>query len=256
MAYRVRSMWHVAFVLAGFVGSGAYALEGTREVLQARVVAYGSATAFAVLDPAQKVKRIKLTGIDAPEKKQRFAQQAQRLASEYLGTNAIEIAVDAAEEQRIHGRVAVDGRDLGLILLEAGLAWCDPADSRHLPGALQTAYTQACSQARSERRGLWQDANPVPPWEYRRIPHFEPLPDERSADRHCREIGYRSVQCDDGVRYRTLGARVIGSDGSSYSRRGNTVTGNDGNRFEVQGSTTYGTDGTVCRTRGRHIECH
>jgi endonuclease YncB( thermonuclease family) len=249
-------MQHLAFMLAGLIGAGAHAMERAHEVLHARVVAYGSATTFAVLDPAQKVKRIKLTGIDAPEKKQRFAQQAQRLASEHLGTNAIEIAIDAAEERRIHGRVAVDGRDLGLILLEAGLAWCDPADSRHLPAALQTAYTQACAQARSQQRGLWQDAHPVPPWEYRRIPHFEPLPDERSAERHCREIGYQSVQCDDGVRYRALGSRVLGSDGSSYTRRGNTVSGDDGNRFEVQGSTTYGSDGTVCRTRGRRIDCH
>ncbi len=248
--------WHLAFALAGLFCAGAYANEGAREVVHAKVIAYGSATAFAVLDSEQKVRRIKLTGIDAPEKRQRFAQQAQRLASEHLGANAIEIAVDAAADGRIHGRVAVDGRDLGLTLLEAGLAWCDPADSGHLPQPLQSAYTQACAQARSERRGLWQDANPVAPWEFRRIPHFELPSGERSADRHCREIGYRSVQCDDGVRYRALGSRVIGSDGSSYSRRGNTLSGDDGNRFEVQGAATYGTDGTVCRTRGRRTDCY
>ena len=253
MAYPVRLL---AFALAAASCAWAQAAEGARELVQARVIAYGSATAFAVLDSTQKVRRIKLTGIDAPEKKQPFAQQAQRLASEHLGTNAIEIAVDAAGDERLHGRVAVEGKDLGLILLEAGLAWCDPADSAHLPQALRSAYTQACAQARSERRGLWQDANPVPPWQYRRIPHFEPLAGERSAERHCREIGYRSVQCDDGVRYRALGNKVVGSDGSSYSRRGNTLTGEDGNRFEVQGATVYGTDGTVCRTRGTRTDCY
>jgi endonuclease YncB( thermonuclease family) len=255
MAFALRSISCLACVLACLT-AGANAASDTGELLHAQVLAYGSATAFAVLDSARSVKRVKLTGVDAPEKKQRFAQQAQRLASEYLGTSAIAIAVDAVDEQRIHGRVTVDGRDLGLILLEAGFAWCDPADASRLPRALQSAYAHACEQARGQRRGLWSDAHPVPPWEYRRIPQFEPLPRERAGQRHCREIGYQALECDDGVRYRVVGGKVVGSDGTSYTRRGNTVTGGDGNRFEVQGSTIYGTDGRICRTRGRHVDCH
>jgi hypothetical protein len=34
------------------------------------------------------------------------------------------------------------------------------------------------------------------------------------------------------------------------------VTGSDGHRFEIQGKTTYGTDGSVCRTRGKLVDCH
>jgi endonuclease YncB( thermonuclease family) len=247
---------HAAAWLACFTGVTARAADTAREPVRAQVVAYASATAFAVLDPARKLRRIKLTGIDAPERKQRFAQEAQLLASQHLGAGPVEIEIDAIEDERIHGRVAVDGRDLGLVLLEAGLAWCDPADSGHLPAVLRSAYAHACAQARSERRGLWQDANPVPPWEYRKVPHFEPPAAERTAERHCRDIGYQSVQCDDGVRYRALGSRAVGSDGTVYSRRGNTISGSDGSRYEAQGTSLYGADGTVCRTRGRQTDCH
>ena len=225
-------------------------------MLHAKVVAYASASAFAVLDPDEKLRRVKLTGIDAPEKRQRFAQEAQRLAADYLGKQPVAIVIDAiGEHDRVHGRVAVDGADLGLILLEAGLAWCDPADSKHLPAALRDAYAHACDQARKERRGLWQDAHPVPPWEFRKIPQFDPPPGAAAA-KHCRDIGYQTLQCDDGSRYRALGNQVYGSDGTIYRRRGNTVTGSDGNRFEIQGSVVYGTDGSVCRKRGKQVDCY
>jgi endonuclease YncB( thermonuclease family) len=256
MAFVDRSILRVVCALACLAAAAVHAQNSPGELLQAKVVAYASATAFAVLDPDRRLKRIKLTGVDAPEKKQRFAQQAQRLSSDYLGADTVLIAVDAVgPDERVHGRVTIEGRDLGLTLLEAGLAWCDPADSERLPAALRSAYSHACDQARTQRRGLWQDAHPLPPWEYRRIPQFDPPPG-RAQEKHCREIGYQSLQCDDGTRYRGVGSQVIGSDGSVYSRRGNTVTGSDGRRFEIQGSRSYGTDGSVCRTRGRLVDCY
>jgi endonuclease YncB( thermonuclease family) len=255
MAFVDRPILSIVCMLACGAASAAHAQGKPGDILHAKVVAYGSASAFAVLDPAQKLQRVKLTGVDSPEKTQRFAQQAQRLASDYLGPKPIAIALDAVDDDgRVHGHVSVDGHDLGLTLLEAGLAWCDPHDSERLPAALQSAYAHACEQARAQRRGLWQDANPVPPWEYRKIPRFDPPPGRAEA-KHCREIGYQTLQCDDGTRYRGVGSRVIGSDGTVYTRRGNTVSGSDGNRFEIQGKTTYGSDGSVCRTRGRLVEC-
>lgn len=257
MAHVERSTLRLVVAAVCLAGAAAYAQSGAGSIVQARVVAYASASAFAVLDPAQKLRRVKLTGVDAPERSQRFAPQAQRLASDYLGSGPIAITVDAIDEEnnRIHGRVSVDGRDLGLVLLEAGLAWCDPADSARLPPSLQVAYGHACKQAKRERRGLWQDAHPMAPWTYRRIPRFDP-PASAEPAKHCRETRRETLDCDDGTRYRTSGSRVIGSDGTIYSRRGNTITGSDGNRFEVQGKSIYGTDGSVCRVRGRALDCY
>jgi len=226
--------------------------------LRGKIVAYSSGSAFAILDPNEKLRRIKLTGIDAPGTRQPFGRQSLQLASEWLGQAALEIRVDkTAADQRIHGRVMRDGRDVGLQLLEAGLAWCDPDDSASLPDQIRETYAQACVQAKSQRRGLWRDPNPVPPWEHRRIPQFDPLPaGERAPARNCKEIGYQTLQCEDGRTYRIVGSQVIGSDGTVYSRRGNTVTGSDGNSYEQQGTSIYGTDGSVCRSRGRRVDCY
>jgi endonuclease YncB( thermonuclease family) len=238
--------------------SAAWAQTSEDSPMRGKVVAYASGTAFAVLDPTEKLRRIKLTGADAPERRQRFAPQAKQLASEWLSTKPVDIIVDAVDkEARVHGRVAVDGRDVGLVLLEAGLAWCDPSDEGHLPPTVRALYRQACEKARSQRQGLWQDANPSPPWEYRKIPQFDPLPStDKSAAKTCQQIGYETLQCDDGSSFRASGSHVIGSDGTVYSKRGNTVTGSDGNRYEQQGKSVYGADGTVCRSRGRRIDCY
>jgi endonuclease YncB( thermonuclease family) len=251
--------FRIVRILGAFLAVGsawAFGQVSPADTLQAKVVAYASASAFAVLDPQQQLKRVKLTGIEAPEPRQPFAPQAQRLVAEYLGAGPVTINVDSVDaQQRIHGRISVDGRDLGLVLLEAGLSWCDPADSAYLPAALQTAYAHACNQAREQRRGLWHHANPVPPWEHRKIPQFDPLPGTRSDVRHCREIGYNTLQCDDGHRYRSVGSRVVGTDGTRYTRRGNSLIGNDGHRYERQGNTLYGSDGSLCRLRGRQVDC-
>lgn len=223
-----------------------------------KVVTYSSGTAFAILDSGEKLRRIKLSGVDAPERRQRFASESRQLASQWLGTKPIDIAVDGTDKDaRVTGRVVVDGRDVALALIEAGLAWCDPGDDKLLAEQTRAAYRTACDQAKAQRRGLWQDANPVPPWEYRKLPEFDPpRPVHHAAERNCKDVGYQTVQCDDGKRYRIVGNDIMGSDGTVYARRGNTFTGDDGTRFTQQGPSTYGSDGTVCRSRGRQTYCY
>lgn len=247
----------LAVVLALLACIPCFAQSPEVDKMRGKVVAYTSGTAFAVLDPNEKLRRIKLTGVDAPERRQRFAPQARQLASEWLSTKAVDILVDGTDkEARVHGRVVVDGRDVALTLIEAGLAWCDPSDDPMLPAPVRTAYRQACDQAKSQRRGLWQDAHPMPPWEYRRIPEFDPpAPQPRRSEKNCRNVGYQTMQCDDGTSYRIVGSEAIGSDGTVYARRGNTLTGSDGTYYTQQGTSIYGSDGSVCRQRGRQTNC-
>ena len=65
--------------------------------------------------------------------------------------------------------VFVDGTDAGLELIKEGFAW---AYAKYLPEAsveTQQSYTAAEAAARAARIGLWADADPQPPWEYRKI---------------------------------------------------------------------------------------
>lgn len=107
--------------------------------------------------------RVRLHGIDAPERTQPFSNVARRRTDELVHDRWVRIEVkDRDRYARIVGRVWVDGRDLSQTLVSEGLAWhytrysSDP----------RLAYSQV--RARQKRLGLWQDRNPEPPWEFRR----------------------------------------------------------------------------------------
>ena len=63
MAHVDRPTLRLVVAAVCLMGAAACARSDPGAVLQARVVAYASASAFAVLDPAHKLKRVKLTGI-------------------------------------------------------------------------------------------------------------------------------------------------------------------------------------------------
>jgi endonuclease YncB( thermonuclease family) len=71
-----------------------------------------------------------------------------------------------------HGRlvavVYVNGTDAGLELLKEGLCWVYEKYVREAAAEIQTSYRDAQDRAQAERTGLWQDPDPVPPWEWRR----------------------------------------------------------------------------------------
>jgi endonuclease YncB( thermonuclease family) len=59
-------------------------------------------------------------------------------------------------------RVEVDGQDLSVELLRAGLAWHYKRYNQ------EPALASLQAEARARKRGLWADPNPIPPWEWRR----------------------------------------------------------------------------------------
>jgi len=69
---------------------------------------------------------------------------------------------------RIVGFVIVGGLDVNLVQVKAGMAWFYRYYQKELSRENRKLYAKAEDQARSERRGLWQDKNPMPPWEWRR----------------------------------------------------------------------------------------
>lgn len=61
----------------------------------------------------------------------------------------------------------VDGADANLEQVKRGMAWHYKAYEREQPAIDRKAYTVAGNAAKAARRGLWADAEPVPPWEFR-----------------------------------------------------------------------------------------
>lgn len=69
---------------------------------------------------------------------------------------------------RVLGRVLLDGQDINLAQLKAGLAWYYRAYESDIEPARRKPYADAEAEAKAAKRGLWTDPNPQPPWDFRR----------------------------------------------------------------------------------------
>ena len=111
-----------------------------------------------------KSERIRLKGVDTPEKKQAFGQKAKQLTSSLVfGKTVVVVPTQKDRYKRTVGDVFLpNGINLGYELVRAGLAWWYRKYSDDVVlGVLEL-------EAQLARRGLWADPQPVPPWEYRR----------------------------------------------------------------------------------------
>ena len=112
-----------------------------------------------------KAERIGLTGIDCPEKKQAFGQRAKQATSALsFGQH---VTVHSAGKDRYKRTLAVvelpDGMNLNYELVRQGWCWW------YRKYAPDYAILQALeAEAREEKKGLWVDPNPVPPWAWRK----------------------------------------------------------------------------------------
>jgi endonuclease YncB( thermonuclease family) len=138
------------------------------ETITGRVVSVADGDTLTVLDASNTQHKIRLAGIDAPERKQPFGTVSrQHLAQLAFGKAVLVVHNKKDRYGRQVGKVAVDGVDVGLEQIKAGLAWHYKAYEREQPTEDRAAYAGAELVARSARLGLWSEASAVPPWEWR-----------------------------------------------------------------------------------------
>ena len=130
--------------------------------------------------------RIRVSGIDAPEHHQPYADQSRRHLGEMLRGRRLRI--DPIKQDVFDRTVAkvwvldadLPPADAALSLVEAGLAWHFVRYRADQPPADVPRYAQAERTARARRAGLWQDAEPEAPWDFRsRIRRNEATPPRR-----------------------------------------------------------------------------
>jgi endonuclease YncB( thermonuclease family) len=109
--------------------------------------------------------RVRLHGIDAPERDQPFGSQATAALGYMVGSTVYVLKVDTDRYGRMVGQLyhADKGYDVNASMVCAGFAWW------YKRYAKDSGLLNACeSEARDESKGLWSDSEPVPPWEWRR----------------------------------------------------------------------------------------
>ena len=111
-------------------------------------------------------EKIRLYGIDCPEKGQPFGTKAKRFTSQLVFGKEVTVkdyGLDNNRFKRTLGEIVLpDGRVVNEELLRAGLAWWY---RKYVPNRVDLAALE--EEARNAKRGLWADPNPVPPWKWR-----------------------------------------------------------------------------------------
>lgn len=145
------------------------ASEAWAGLLHGRVIAVADGDTLTVLDEGFRQHKVRIVGIDAPERGQPFGNRSrQSLASLALRK---EVDVEWAKTDRygrIVGQVTVHGQDVGLEQVRRGMAWHFKTYEREQSIEERQAYSAAEDEARGGSLGLWRDREPEPPWEYRR----------------------------------------------------------------------------------------
>jgi endonuclease YncB( thermonuclease family) len=130
---------------------------------QGRVVGVADGDTLTLLTADKRQIHVRLSCIDAPEKAQAFGKKAKQTLSDLaFGKDATVLERDRDRYGRTVGDVIVAGVNVNKRMVELGLAWIYRQYCR------DEAYLELERAARAAKAGLWHDAEPVPPWTFRR----------------------------------------------------------------------------------------
>ncbi len=153
------------------------------DTIQGKVIKVADGDTVTIVDDTGKKHRIRLGGIDAPEKNQPYGDVSTQALVELVSGKTVTIEYEKRDRyERIVGKVLVDPLgevfcmaldcvkkiDAGLEQIRAGLAWHYKKYQDEQNEKDKEAYSEAESIAREKQLGLWKDKEAIPPWNWRR----------------------------------------------------------------------------------------
>lgn len=165
--------------LAAFVAAALLCLNvQASEIVTGFVVSVTDGDTITILDAERQQYKIRLTGIDAPERTQAFGDRSKTNLSVLLFNKNVRVEWHKRDRyQRIIGKVMVAPPDcpncgltldVGLAQITTGMAWWYRAYANEQSVEDRGRYEHAEFEAKIRRVGLWADTNPIPPWAFRR----------------------------------------------------------------------------------------
>lgn len=169
--------------LAGLLAVPLLAFADPRECLVVGVRDGDSISARCGEPDAYEQLEVRLAGIDAPEMRQPFGRLAKQAMSELVYMKDVEldcIKVDSYGrsicKMMVAPESAPDGPltlDAGLAMLTTGMAWWYRAYAHEQTPQERGQYEFAEFEAKAKHAGLWRDAAPVAPWDWRKTHRIE-----------------------------------------------------------------------------------
>jgi len=134
-------------------------------IVSGKVIAIIDGDTYDILIPGNKTIRVRMEGIDAPEKGMPFYQKSKKHLSDLCFHKQVKIKITGVDNYKrfLAYSYLEDGKELSHEMIRAGFAW-------HFK-----RYNSDCNlselelDAKKQRKGLWMDENPMAPWENRKL---------------------------------------------------------------------------------------
>nr|DAX43407.1 MAG TPA: nuclease-like protein [Caudoviricetes sp.] len=127
---------------------------------QSKVIKISDGDTITVLSGKEQTK-VRLYGIDAPEKKQDYGQKSRQFLASLIAGQVVEIEPKGKDGyKRSLGIIQYKGQDINAQMVLNGYAWAYVKYSK--------IYVDHEKLAREKKLGFWQSSNPTPPWEWRK----------------------------------------------------------------------------------------
>jgi endonuclease YncB( thermonuclease family) len=137
--------------------------------IQGKVVSVADGDTVTVLDAQKTQHKIRLQGIDAPERAQAYGNKSKQSLHEMVHGKEVTINYQQKDKYgRVVGKILLNNTDVCLEQVKRGMAWHYKQYANQQPKEDRETYTLAEQQAKADSKGLWQDKQPVPPWEFRK----------------------------------------------------------------------------------------
>lgn len=118
---------------------------------------------FDMLTEEKSTLRIRMNGIDCPERKQDFYQSAKNALAGYIFNKEVKLSITGRDRnKRVIATVYCNGENINLSMIQNGYAW------HYKKYSTDTVYAKAEQQARLTRKGLWRMDHPIAPWDFRK----------------------------------------------------------------------------------------
>jgi micrococcal nuclease len=129
--------------------------------LNGKVIGVSDGDTIKILVDKKQVT-VRLEGIDSPESKQSFGNRSKQALSDLIfGKNVVVKKVGEDRYNRVLGLVMLGDADINAKMIEDGWAWHYKEYNK------DKRLAEIEKEAKAAKRGLWEDTNPIPPWEFR-----------------------------------------------------------------------------------------
>jgi micrococcal nuclease len=134
--------------------------------LKGRIIGVSDGDSVSLLDEKNVVFKIRLNGIDAPEKKQDFGNASKNFIGDLIYDKFVWVRTNGLDRYgRTIGTIYLNenmiGKSVNEMSLENGMSWHYKKYDKNI------LWSNIELKAKEDKIGLWQLQNPIPPWSFR-----------------------------------------------------------------------------------------